>query len=249
MIRRNDDDQRLRDELDGLRRLERHAAQDVPPPDIDAAILARARRDIRSRPVPRRWWVPVSAAATALIAVSLVMRVQQETSAPPTAGLATESVQSDTTNDVERTAPVTTDAPFRQQAAPAATSDVASGSEEPVAAPTSATAEPKVPAPETAERAEVAAREEPQAGSFAIAPGMAAPPAPKAARARAAEASPAPQASGKMLSDADLPGPEEWLARIQRLEAEGRLDEAAAERARLEVAYPGWLEAHSARPQ
>jgi len=41
---------------------------------------------------------------------------------------------------------------------------------------------------------------------------------------------------------APLPDPEAWLAEIEALEADGRMQEAAAERARLEQAYPGWLE-------
>lgn len=43
-----------------------------PPPEIDAAILAAARR----RPV--RWGVPVSIAAVVVLAVGVVMRVAQE---------------------------------------------------------------------------------------------------------------------------------------------------------------------------
>ena len=38
------------------------------------------------------------------------------------------------------------------------------------------------------------------------------------------------------------PDPAAWLAKIEALEADGRMQEAAAERARLEAAYPGWLE-------
>jgi len=41
--------------------------------------------------------------------------------------------------------------------------------------------------------------------------------------------------------------PEEWLARIEALEAAGRHDEAEAERQRLEEAYPGWLAGHAAQ--
>jgi hypothetical protein len=42
------------------------------------------------------------------------------------------------------------------------------------------------------------------------------------------------------------PAPEAWLARIESLEAEGKLEQAAAERERLEAAYPGWLAQHAA---
>jgi hypothetical protein len=39
--------------------------------------------------------------------------------------------------------------------------------------------------------------------------------------------------------------PQDWLARIEGLEAAGRHEEAEAERRRLEEAYPGWLEEHA----
>jgi hypothetical protein len=39
--------------------------------------------------------------------------------------------------------------------------------------------------------------------------------------------------------------PEDWLARIEALEAEGRHAEAEAERQRLEAAHPGWLAQHA----
>jgi hypothetical protein len=43
-----------------------------------------------------------------------------------------------------------------------------------------------------------------------------------------------------------VPGtPEDWLARIEALEAAGRHEEAEAERRRLEEAYPGWLAEHA----
>ncbi len=39
--------------------------------------------------------------------------------------------------------------------------------------------------------------------------------------------------------------PEEWLERIEALEAAGRQDEARAELQRLEAAHPGWLAQHA----
>lgn len=43
------------------------------------------------------------------------------------------------------------------------------------------------------------------------------------------------------------PDPQAWLEMIEALEVAGRMEEAAAERARLEAAYPGWLEQRSGR--
>ena len=71
--------------------------------------------------------------------------------------------------------------------------------------------------------------------------------APAAARARA----PAPAADAITLQEAaslestPRPEPVGWLSRIESLEAAGRLEEAAAERARLEAAWPGWLAEHA----
>lgn len=68
--------------------------------------------------------------------------------------------------------------------------------------------------------------------------------APASARPAAVMAAPAAASTprDKALADeAGLLPAEEWLARIEELEAAGRLDEARAERERLEAAYPGWL--------
>jgi outer membrane protein assembly factor BamD (BamD/ComL family) len=40
------------------------------------------------------------------------------------------------------------------------------------------------------------------------------------------------------------PTPEAWYAAIEKLRAQGRLEEAERELERLEKAYPGWLEKH-----
>jgi len=69
---------------------------------------------------------------------------------------------------------------------------------------------------------------------------------PEAAPARAAKLAPqagvaAMRAPASAEADA-LPEPEAWLSQIEALEAEGRMQEAVAERERLEAAYPGWLE-------
>lgn len=63
------------------------------------------------------------------------------------------------------------------------------------------------------------------------------------ARAEAAAAAPRMLRSGAGAAET----PEQWLARIEALEAAGRHEEAAAERRRLEEAHPGWLAEHAAR--
>ncbi len=84
------------------------------------------------------------------------------------------------------------------------------------------------------------------------APSLPAPPPPAAAMApptadQAAEkaatsiVAPAAMRQSGALHDEGADTPERWLERIEALEAAGRREEAAAERQRLEAAYPGWL--------
>ena len=71
----------------------RAAAQDMPPPALDAAILAAARREVGARPRPagfsfRAWRGPLSVAAVVVLSVSLVMLMREEAPelvAPPRA--------------------------------------------------------------------------------------------------------------------------------------------------------------------
>jgi len=71
----------------------RAAAQDMPPPALDAAILAAARREVGAGPRPagfsfRAWRGPLSVAAVVVLSVSLVMLMREEAPelvAPPRA--------------------------------------------------------------------------------------------------------------------------------------------------------------------
>ncbi len=62
----------------------RAAAQDAPPPALDAAILAAARREVGARPRPagfsfaRAWRGPLSVAAVVVVSVSLVILMREE---------------------------------------------------------------------------------------------------------------------------------------------------------------------------
>ena len=76
-------------------------------------------------------------------------------------------------------------------------------------------------------------------------PPVAGPAAGQAAE-KASSAVLAPAARMRSTAEADVgtATPEQWLERIEVLEAAGRREEARAERQRLEAAYPGWLAAH-----
>jgi hypothetical protein len=210
---------------------------------VDEAILARAREAVRARQQPRRWWIPASVAATALIALSLVTRIEQEAShAPPAMDLVTAAPQPATVAGDDREQGPVDNPPFRP--APAA-----------------------VPAASNAENAPVAASPPPAAAAEmdeapavqADAPTSKRPVPPRQAMPRRATSSPAgdepladatsaEQESRLAAPDAGNSGritqpitPEAWLEKIEALEAQGRTEEAARQRALLEKAYPGWL--------
>ncbi len=67
--------------------LYRDAPRETPPPHLDAAILAAARREVGARPRPlssqlRRWRLPVSIAAVVILSVTLVTLVGEESRDP-----------------------------------------------------------------------------------------------------------------------------------------------------------------------
>jgi len=56
----------------------RALGHDEPPAELDARILAAARRAASSRPGRRRWVLPVSIAAVVVLSVSVALQVQRE---------------------------------------------------------------------------------------------------------------------------------------------------------------------------
>lgn len=70
-----------------LSRRYRELAREEPPRALDEAILAAARREVRSHPAPlvapsgrRRWFVPVAAAAVIVLSAVVTLHVQREQS-------------------------------------------------------------------------------------------------------------------------------------------------------------------------
>lgn len=216
---------------DALLRVYERTRSGEPPPRLDAAILAEARRALHARTATRRWWVPLAVAATVLLAVSLVIEVGREPAAPQH-----DTVPIETTEQAAKEAP-----PARPPEPPAAPT--------PAIAPTRQQAQPPPPAP-AARRAEPVAPPAEEAQETRTLQEREGAPAvqPEAAAARAA--APAAAAVTYAADEAgSLPTPEDWLARIEALEAEGRHADAKRERTRLEQAYPGWLERRAAEPQ
>ena len=241
-----DDEHELTAELGKLGRIHAGAAGGSPPASVDATILGRSRDAVRASSRSRRWWIPASVAATALIAVSLVTRIQHEaaTGLPENSVVTARKPSAEATSAAPGPSLVQDSSPQPAPDAPAAIEDA-----------------PPLPADREAEKRGMPPRQAmPRVKSTPEAPPASADPDTGAAPVGAAlvEASglprvaPAPAvtapaaAAARTAERAAAPvTPEAWLERIEALETAGRLEEAARERALLEEAYPGWLAART----
>jgi hypothetical protein len=242
-----DDEHELAAELGKLGRIHSGAASGSPPASVDAAILARSRAAVRASSRSRRWWIPASVAATALIAVSLVTRIQHES---PT-GLPENAVVTAAKPSAEAVSAAPGPALIQDTPSPPARDAATAPVEDAPPLPAAPEAEKRGMPPRQAMPRMKSGPEAPSAGAqldadVALAgmatleesgPDKVAPP-PSVATPAAAAASTAEGAATPVT-------PEAWLERIDALETAGRLEEAARERALLEQAYPGWL---AARP-
>jgi hypothetical protein len=211
---------------------------DAPPEVTDARIRAAARRALAPR--PSRWWLPASLAASVLLAVMLVQWQYGDDRAP---AYVTESEVAAPMS----AAPAATDADAAAADQPAA--DVAESAErarEARQAPTkdAPVAPPTVPPPlmglpeyDSLPAASVK-REMPTTAITASEPAAKAATAPPA---RVEESRNFDKLHGLEQSAAAPRDPEEWYAKIEALRAAGHIEEADAELARLEAAWPGWI--------
>jgi hypothetical protein len=222
-----------------VKRRYRELPREEPPPALDAAIRAEARRAAVTHPAPlvpptgrRSWLFPVAAAAVIMLAVAVtsqVERAQVEPALPPQAASAPEGQK-------ERKF---AEAP---PAAPAA---------KPAVSPPASTEEGKNQAPAQSGSGALSSREDAfgQRDNRASqemtrqrqerpSSGIAGPPAPQRqlqrdeAGAQAVE----PQLMGKLAQET----PEKWLERIARLRQEGRHDEADKALAEFRKRYPDY---------
>jgi len=119
----------------GLDRAYRETPRDEPPPALDERIRAAARRavgtraqsleqqaaDARRRSWTSRWRVPLSVAATVLIAATLTVMVQEEERRPrDDAGRSVAPMKAEPPREAERAAPPPASAPDTVRSAPAA---------------------------------------------------------------------------------------------------------------------------------
>lgn len=249
----NDDEPIAREPWQRLLR----AGDDGPSELTDARIRAAAHRALTPRPA--RWWLSASLAASFVLAVLLVQWQFGDDTVPATLHESDIAAPPPASHSV----PAADDARAEPEmpaadAAPAADQSIAP------AARLRAQQEPAVavPAAPPAAKAEL--------DEFAPAP----PPArdkesPTTAvsgfgdvtvtGARRSQETAAPVKSGVAKESAMLGAqaesaapardPAEWYAEIEALRADGRNEEADAELARLEAAWPGWMEKNRPQPR
>jgi len=236
----------------------RELPPEEPPRELDAAVLAAARREVEARPAPlvaptgrRRWYVPVAAAA--VIVLSVVVTLQVEREQPDVDGPAPRA---------EKAAPAPEPQPAAKAAqAPATAAPAAAPPVE--AASRKAAREPGRFAPDPARSAPPLAAAAPAAETRLHLPAPAEKPAPRA------EDSAAPSAAGSVagvLAGRDArestireraepqsalemrakrageaaETPERQLERIADLRRQGRHDEADKALAEFRKRYPDY---------
>ena len=191
----------------GVSRRYRALGREEPPQELDAAILAEARRETITRPAPlvpptgrRRWYFPVAAAAIIVLAVAVTVQMEGEQGDP--------------------------ESPIPSASSPSAVR--APTKEAQTASPAARRAQPELEAPRRAERSR-APKPESQ-------PSVAPPPQPPAADAAerradqsetaSAAGAPAARAPSASPNLAIAESPAQQLERIAKLREERRDDEA-----------------------
>lgn len=221
------------------------AGDDGPPELTGARIRAEARRALAPRAA--RWWLPASLAASFVLAVLLVQWQFGDDTAPATLHESDFAVPPPASHSV----PAADDA----RAEPEMSAAEAAPAADPAPAPALRMQSPQAPAvavpavPPTAktesdEFAPAPARERESSASgitnITVTGGRR---ETKEAAPIRSEAANEPLQLGAF---AEMPeaarDPAEWYAEIEALRAAGRGEEADAELARLEAAWPGWME-------
>ena len=221
---------------DRLSRGYRDLAREEPPPALDAAIRAEARRAVESHPAPlvaptgrRRWYFPVAAAAVIMLAVAVTSQVEREQVEPalprqaaaPAPEVEKERKFAETPPAAKPAAPPPASAEERKNQAPAQSATGALSSRE-----------------DAFGQRDRASRERNPERQERPSSGVASAPAPQrqVQRDEAREQSAEPQAMAKLAQEP----PEKWLERIARLRQEGRHDEADKALAEFRKAYPDY---------
>ncbi len=207
----------------------RELGRDEPPPELDAAIRAAARRAARMRPAPlvaptgrRRWYFPVAAAAVIVLAVAVTSQVEREQAAPePEAQKERKFAEA---LPQMRAQQKKTESPAKGAEKPAPAAAQEASNQAPVQSVTGTISGSRQDAFEQKESR--ARQERPSSG---IVSG----PAPQRQLQRD-EAQ--PQARAKVAEEP----PEKWLERIAQLRQEGKHDEADKALAEFRKRYPDY---------
>lgn len=227
-------------EYDDVRRTYGELGDEPIPPALDARVLDAARAAVRPRHTRARWIVPVSLAATVVLAVGVALDVGREARRGASGEVGVEAPQRAVT--VPAAAPVppvpviedAVDEPFvadaPRPAPPSRANEAAAAPARDAAAERAATSAPA--------DAHGAAARKGQALERNSAP--AAPSAPAAAPAAASASAPAASAAAAPVVGTPSRSPEEWLAAIEELRRAGRAAEADAELAKFRAAYPDY---------
>jgi len=232
-----------RDPIDPkLEALLREHSTDAPSSDIDAAILAAAHRAVQSAPQsavnraaeatrPWRWWMPLAAAATiGAIAIGVLQVTPKESDSTVTVVSDTPPVIRSKPEQVQPSAPAASvgkdngEAPRAPSEAPRAKVRV----DRPPPSPAPAQ---KMEAERGASAEPFPSRERDAVEQANAAGAMARSEAPRATAPALAKQSVA-------AADAQATSPEQWIARIRALLADGKTQYADQELIAFRAAYP-----------
>jgi hypothetical protein len=201
----------------------RELPRDEPSPEIDAAILAAARRAAETRPAPlvvpsgrRRWYFPLAAAAIIVLAVAVTVQVERqqpdpEIAVPPVTE--PKGPTDDRTVSSERAAEAPRELRGQRDEVQA----------QPQAAPVPPPASPPV-AQQPGVTSGVQESGQPDA----------------AAERRRSEIQQAPAAAARPMAKLAVEPPEQWLERIAELRKQGKHEEADKALAEFRRAYPDY---------
>ena len=232
-----------------LEALLREHSTDAPSSDIDAAILAAAHRAVQSAPQsavnraaeatrPWRWWMPLAAAATiGAIAIGVLQVTPKESDSTATVVSDTPPVIRSKPEQVQPSAPAASVGKDNVEA-PRPSSEAPRTPSEAPRAKVRVDRPPPSPAPAQKMEAERGASAEPFPSRERDA-------VEQANAAGAMARSEAPRATAPALAkqsvaaaDAQATSPEQWIARIRALLADGKTQYAEQELIAFRAAYP-----------
>jgi hypothetical protein len=213
----------------------RQLSREEPSAEIDAAILAAARRAAETRPAPlvvptgrRRWYFPLAAAAIIVLAVAVTVQVERqqpdpELAVPPvTAPPARQEEQA--VQPERKAAPMFTPDP-KPEAPPELRAQRGAAPSEPQVAQAPAPASPPAAAPPSDPASGMRESRRPDAAAERM-------------QRDEIQRSPAPEA--RAMAKLGVEPPERWLERIAELRKMGKHEEADKALAEFRRAYPDY---------